>query len=367
MKILFILKERVYNSEVATSFGLMNSSTQVSKYLEKEGHEVRVCSVVDGNAIDKVVYNFKPNLVVIEALWVQGNKMKELLSLPRYKDVKWIIRIHSDIGFLAAETNALFYLEDYLSIGSPNLFVSTNNFQFNQTLSKEMNSKMLYLPNVVKIEKYKIKKKVESDEMHIGCFGALRVLKNQCFQAMVAIEAADRLGKKLFFHINGNVKNDVNPVLHNLESLFRRNGFHKLVIHKWMNHEDFLELISSTIDVGMQLSFTESFNIVTTDFINAGKLILVSDAISWLPDIMKTSTVNYKKAVKDLIKLYKHRSSWWYTKRNYNAFTVLMDSSWDHWARFVMRMEALDKDTKMKKQLQIINSQPITGKRLKML
>ena len=46
------------------------------------------------------------------------------------------------------------------------------------------------------------------------------LLKNQLFQAMCAIEAADILGKKLQFHVNGDILNPHNPVLKNLEKLF---------------------------------------------------------------------------------------------------------------------------------------------------
>ena len=73
MKILFILKDRFYNQS-KNSYGLINSSRQVAEFLETIGYECKVVQVVDYNAIDKELFQYKPDVVIIEALWVTRSR-----------------------------------------------------------------------------------------------------------------------------------------------------------------------------------------------------------------------------------------------------------------------------------------------------
>ena len=314
-KILFVLKERFYDKTNVKSYGLINSSTEISKYLNEIGCETKIVSVIDENSIDKEVYNYKPNIVIIEALWVSGKKIKELMKFKRYEKIDWIVRVHSDIGYLSAETFALKHINDYIALNEPKLFIAPNNEKFTEYLSNAMDYGFEYLPNVIIPKRIENTKSVDSDNINIGCFGALRILKNQVFQAICAIKAADLMGKKLYFHINSDVfeypdvssNGKLNPVLNNLEELFK-DSKHVLVKHGWMENSEFHELIK-TMDLGMQLSFTESFNIVTADFINNNKLIMVSDAIEWMPEIFKTSTINYWLVSVTIVCFYYFRNS----------------------------------------------------------
>ena len=71
MKILFIIKKRIsYNNKVV-SFGLINSSKFVCEAINKlKNIEAKVVDVVDNNCIDREVSQYKPDIVIIEALWV---------------------------------------------------------------------------------------------------------------------------------------------------------------------------------------------------------------------------------------------------------------------------------------------------------
>jgi hypothetical protein len=135
----------------------------------------------------------------------------------------------------------------------------------------------------------------------------LRLLKNQCFQAICAITAADELGQRLHFHITTDIDQAPNPVLKNLRQLFSCTP-HKLIEHEWMDNEEFQELIRK-MDIGLQLSYTESFNIVAADFVNNHKLILVSESIDWMPVRFKISTVDYDAVTEEIIALYHNRNN----------------------------------------------------------
>jgi hypothetical protein len=305
-KILFLLKERFYGSSIL-SYGLINSATYVANFLDNNFYNCRISTVIDANHIDKEIHSFKPDVVIIEALWVPGGKLKELMELKRYKHIHWIIRVHSDMGFLASETMGIKNINDYIDLYKHNLTIAVNSYQFHNYLSTALNYKIDYLPNIVDVHKKENNEHAERDVINIGCLGALRLLKNQCFQALCSIKAAQILGKQLNFHItkdSGEHKKD-NPVLKNLAELFK-NTNHKLVVHDWMPNDKFQELIQK-MDIGIQLSYTESFNIVCAEFINNHRLIVASDSVSWLPDALKTSDVDYDMATEKIISIYHHR------------------------------------------------------------
>ena len=343
-KILFILKERSYycNNVNVKSYGLINSSTHLSMYLEDLGYHVDVVTVVDANGIDKVLFEYKPNIVIIEALWVPSDKLKELMEMIRYKNLYWIVRVHSDIGFLSAETLALKYINDYIGLNKKNLIIAPNHKIFAKYLSNALKYDLQYLPNII----HEVEREYYRNDCHknkvinIGCFGALRLLKNQPFQALCAIKAADELNKKLHFHITTDAHRDtsINPILKNLEEIFK-NRRHKLIAHNWIENDEFINLIEE-MDIGLQLSYSESFNIVTSDFINSSIPIIVSDTIWWMPSILKTSTINYDAVVKKIISTYKSRNSNFIRFLMKRSLSKYNNEAKKDWNRF---LEKLDK------------------------
>lgn len=129
----------------------------------------------------------------------------------------------------------------------------------------------------------------------IGCFGALRLFKNHLQQAIYAIEFANKLNKRLEFHINVGDKDTNSPILNNLRSLFK-NTEHSLIEHPWHPHYAFLNVVSK-MDMGLQLSFTETFNIVAADFVANDIPIVVSNEISWANFLYKANPTNSKEVL----------------------------------------------------------------------
>jgi len=329
-RVLFILKDNYYHHGYTQSYGLGNSSRMIAEYLETQGIACDVVSVLDSEQIDIEVDDFRPTIVIIEALWLSATRLNELSD--KYHKIKWVVRIHSNVGFLAVETKALSQVHNYLKLKNENVVLSSNNEEFNEELTKVLYTNFEYLPNIVDVDEYNDYKNHEHHhhDINIGCFGALRVLKNQLFQAMCAIDAADRLNKTLYFHVNKDSEIIDSPVLKNLEELFEINGKHHLVIHDWLEHDDFVELIN-TMDLGLQVSFTESFNLITADFVNECVPVIVSETIAWMPRISMVSTVDFEDVVEKIIHVYnsndKHliRKS----KRNLIRFNDNSKYTWD--------------------------------------
>lgn len=118
--------------------------------------------------------------------------------------------------------------------------------------------------------------------INVGCFGAVRPLKNHLLQALAAIQFAREKGAFLRFHINtGRVETGGEPVLKNLRQLFEDIPHAELVEHTWFEPEDFVNYLHRHIDIGLQVSLTETFNVVTADYVTAGLPVVVSKEVKW--------------------------------------------------------------------------------------
>ena len=294
-KILFLIKTQAHDSYGVTS-GLYNSAQFVTNFLSSCDIETKLVSVVDGNCVDKEVTLFNPDIVVLEALWVTPAKLQELINIPRHKERRWLIRVHSKAPFLANEGMATIWIKDYTRIKTDKVFIAPNTEELTKQFTVCFPSgRFIYLPNLYEMEN------VDSDwsqktpgVVNVGCFGALRPMKNQYLQAMAAIEFATSHNLKLRFHINVTRKEQSGEnALKNITALFK-DSTHELVEHGWYNHKDFLK-VSSTMDIGCQVSFSESFNIVTADFVHMGVPIVVCDDIEWMPDIMRVSPTDWER------------------------------------------------------------------------
>jgi len=294
-KVLFICKKRL--SDYGNSSGLFNSANFIANFLNSKGISAKAIVVQDANSIDREVTSFDPTHVVIEAIWVTVRKFRELLSLNRHQCRYWVVRIHSKIPFLANEGVALSWLNDYfvLSREFQNFIVAPNSKEVADDLRDVIHLNTIYLPNIYlptfsKSQKYKKCLKKSAKFIDVGCFGAIRPMKNQLIQAVAAIKFAEKLGKTLRFHINvGRQEQKGDQVYKNLRALFNEKlRRHKLIEHPWASHDDFISIIKQ-VDIGMQVSLSETFNIVTADLVNNGIPVVGSPEIDWLPYIFKVN------------------------------------------------------------------------------
>lgn len=320
-KILFILKLRhQYNGDasVLKSSGLLNSARFVRRMLDTLNYNTKLVQVVDNNSIDKEVHSLKPDIAIVEALWVVPEKFEVLRKL--HPNVKWIVRIHSELPFLANEGIAMEWINKCIS--HKNVYVAFNSLEtyedyenYMHTRHPKLKNKILYMPNYypvsVRNESFKLDHK---DTIDVGCFGSLRPMKNQLIQAFAAIEYAKSLGLGLRFHINATRLDNQSShtVLKNLRELF--DGMppcYKLVEHEWMEHQEFLDLIK-TMDIGLQLSMSETFNIVAADFVSQGIPIVVSSEIDWLPKFFHAESTHVDSIIKGMhrVLFYKKWFDW---------------------------------------------------------
>ena len=314
-KILFILK-RKQNYNLSTDYsiglrtGLYNSAQFMNQMLLDGGFDSQMVVVNDNNDIDREVTLHKPTHVIIEALWVVPSKFEVLSKL--HPNVKWVIRLHSEIPFLANEGMAMNWIGEYskfdniiISCNSPQ---TTKDIEFYLTHKLGVTKKVQFLPNFYP-QNYKTKSfNKRSDIINVGCFGAIRPLKNHLIQAFAAIKFADEIGKKLHFHINcDRVEQKGEPILNNLISMFDHleHKGHKLVHHEWSVREEFIQLCS-TMDMGIQVSFNETFNIVGADIISQGVPLVSSPEIPWANSLFTVRQTNTDDIVDSLLCTYSY-------------------------------------------------------------
>jgi hypothetical protein len=305
-KLLFVCKKR--NDQYGISYGLVNSCAFIVNALKGHGVEGKVVQVVDGNCIDREVYAYNPTHVFIEAFWATPDKIRELLSLPRYGNIKWFVRGHSKVPFLANEGIAMEWSREYLAISKQftNFKLASNTNDIVNAFKQVYSASVSYFPNIYCPPKYVINEPIEpkdSDIIDIGCFGAIRPMKNQLYQALAAMAFGNKLKKKVRFHINSNrVEQKGDPILKNIEQSFSGTS-HELVKHTWMPHYDFINVVR-TMDYGLQVSLTESFNIVAADFVEQNVPIVGSTDITWLNYLYKATPTSLDDIVNKLIVAY---------------------------------------------------------------
>ena len=307
-KLLFILKRRedysaVLHNNVGLSTGLYNSAKFMDLMMKDMGFESELEVAIDNNCIDGLVTKHKPTHVIIEALWVVPSKFSVLQQL--HPDVTWIIRLHSEMPFMAGEGMAMDWISEYAKF--KNVLVACNAPRMAKEIALLIGEdKTIYLPNFYPQEyKTKIFNR-DKEYVDVACFGAIRPLKNQLTQAFAALEFAERIGKKLRFHVNaGRIEMNGDPVKNNLRNLFEQlvDTGHQLVNHQWTPREGFLELCAE-MDIGLQCSFSETFNIVGADLISQGVPFVGSKEVPWSTFLFNAEPTDSSEIADKLLMAY---------------------------------------------------------------
>jgi hypothetical protein len=282
MRILFLTNRASYGD--ATPNGVSVAVDLAADMLTRAGVTSKGVMVHDNNDIDREVTAFQPTHVVIEAFWVVPEKFDELK--PLHPTVRWIVRNHSAMPFLAQDGIAIEWIAAYLKRG---IEVMSNDPRTAQDLRAVAaglglpESLITVGPNVypepgVRDVKPHISR--EGAAVTVSCFGAIRPTKNVLTQAVAALRFADAIGKRLRFVISAKDECGGEPIVKNLRALFA-GGPHALVEQAWLPHDEFVASLS-TVDIALQVSFSETFNLVAADAMAASVPLVVSPDVPWI-------------------------------------------------------------------------------------
>lgn len=327
-RVLFLCKsgqgygEQPYHRKFS---GLLNSTKFVAKALnEDENIKAEVRVIVDANAIDRELADFKPQLCVLEALWVPPAKFDELR--PLHPKVKFYVRLHSDIPFLSHEGMAVEWIREYLVRG---VGIIANSKETKKAIKYAISEyqNVVFLPNPYEKVSHK-RKKDKTPYLAIGCFGAIRPLKNQLIQAIAAFKVADEMNLPLQFNINSTrVEGNGGPILKNLRALFANHHQHLLIEHAWMDHEEFKETIKS-MDLVSQVSYSETFCMVAADAISVGVPVVGSEEIEWLSNKSQAKPNDVDDIIEKMKRALKNDMLLWFNQVWLNRHTEEASEKW---------------------------------------
>lgn len=306
-RVLFVLKTRPSGPPGSWGYsecggplasGMSVSVLQMVNVLNQVGFSAKMVQVENNNFIHQEVEAYQPTHVIIEGFWVVPDKFKVLQAMN--PNVAWLVRCHSNTEFLAHEGNVFGWAIDYLTRGVTVAFNSPDAKRVIDTLVRDSEihkaGATVYLPNYYDfnaqlnlpcewLQKLVIRhsRVKQPGEFHVGCFGAVRPLKNHMNQALAALHMVRRMGLKLKFYINANrVENQGDSLVRSLRSLFQQMQGHDLVEVPWQPHAEFMNLLTE-MDLVTQVSMSETFNIVLADAVACG-IPVVGANIPWLDD-----------------------------------------------------------------------------------
>lgn len=291
---LFIIKKfTAYGGYDQGSNSLKVATQFIVDMLLLQGHRAALEEAVDQNGIEKLLAELQPATVILEALWVTPTKMAELRTM--FPDVRIVVRVNSEIPFLASEGIGVQWIDAFMKLGVDIAFNSNQAQDDFAVLGPST-----YLPNYYPMRKLR-HTLAPASYLRVGCFGAMRPLKNQVEQAFAAVHWANRVGKPLHFHMNEAPPNqDSNAILKSVRAVIEGTG-NTLILHPWLDHEAFLNLVAS-MDLCLQVSFSESFNLTAADAVSMGVPLVGSSAVRWLPERSQAETGSTRSIV-EAIKL----------------------------------------------------------------
>ncbi len=267
--------------------GLGVNALHTAKVLRR--HHVR-CDVFGVWTVDHIREHLKKNPTtthaILEAPWVSAAEMAKLLA--SHPTVHFVVRAHSQIGFLQVEPGAIQIIRDLLILqeGTLNFTLASNSQKLATFLEKVYTGHCLYLPNLYDLERVHRKRDKDHSDRHIvrvSSFGALRLMKNHTTAAAAALEIAERRRANLEFWVSVNREEHGKGVLQSLRNMFADVHWAKLVEHPWEEWPRFRRTIAH-MDLCLQVSFSETFNIVTADAAAEHVPSVTSSAIEWVPN-----------------------------------------------------------------------------------
>jgi hypothetical protein len=221
--------------------------------------------------------------VVVSAPWIATAELA--LMAHRNPDVEFTVLSHSNVGFLQADPRAIALLREGADLerAMPNFHVAANSRSLQQWWEAAYQTPMLLLPNMYPFDSVRHKPTWNGGTLRIGCFCAIRPYKNVLTAAAAALEVGVRLrASETEFWISGGRTEGGGTIGEAIQQMYTNVPRATVVRNNWESWPQFLGTVGS-MDLLMQPSYTETFNMVTADGIARGVPSVVSEAIAWAP------------------------------------------------------------------------------------
>ncbi len=228
--------------------------------------------------------------VVVSAPWIATAELARMAH--KHPDVEFSVLSHSNVGFLQADPRAIALLREGADLerAMPNFHIAANAESLRDWWQAAYQTPMQLLPNMYPFQSTRNRRTWSGGTLRIGCFCAIRPYKNVLTAAAAALEVGVRLrASDLEFWISGGRTEGGGTIAEAIHQMYVNVPRAKVVANQWESWPQFLGTVGS-MDLLMQPSYTETFNMVTADGISRGVPSVVSESIAWAPKNWRAST-----------------------------------------------------------------------------
>jgi glycosyltransferase involved in cell wall biosynthesis len=323
--------------------GLGVSATQNAKALRSAGYIAELWPILTvqdlaqnlaaDRATASIAHHIPVTHVVISAPWIATADLSKLVF--DYPDTEFVVVSHSNIGFLQADPRAIELLRQgsELEQAAPNFHIAGNSPKFRTWWQATYQTRLLLLPNMYPFDSIRQKPQWSGGRLRIGCFCAIRPYKNVLTAAAAALEVGVRLrSTDLEFWISGGrTEGGGGTITNAIHQMYKNMPRAKVVENTWQSWPSFVATVGS-MDLLLQPSYTEGFNMVTADGISRGVASVVGEAIGWAPSNWIASTDAASDIANKAVALLHDPSA---AEEGVEALIRNNDNALNHWKKFL--------------------------------
>jgi hypothetical protein len=268
--------------------GLGVAAINTAKVLQRDGMPTEVWPILSAADLRQRLDKTPSHQVIISAPWIPTLEMQALSN--DFPQTQFAVTCHSNVGFLQADRNGVKLVRELmdLEMSTSNVHLGGNSRRFCQWINQAFGVPCVYLPNLYYLDSVpRPRGPFGCGTLRIGAFGATRPLKNLMSAAGAALEIARQLRVPLEFWISaGRTEGGGDGVLAAVNEMLNGLPHVSVKLNGWQTWPEFRKTIAH-MNLLMQPSYTESFNMVTADGVAEGVASVVSSAIDWAPEDWK--------------------------------------------------------------------------------
>lgn len=225
----------------------------------------------DAAVIAELLDQYRPRLVINRALVVQATEVAKLAA--KYPATRFVSVNHSAYGAICDGLRAEVAAALEVARSVPNVYYATVD-ERNPAAKLHQAERFICLPNVVTLPPGRPSRGLH-DPPVVSLICAPRDLKNLTTQFLAAAIAGRRRPLRLAVSFRGAEPAWLGPLATSfgLDAEFST----------WRDWPAFLDHVADEVDVGLQCSFTESFNYVGIEHLVNGRPVVGSPALRYLP------------------------------------------------------------------------------------
>jgi hypothetical protein len=270
--------------------GLGVSAINTAKVLRSVGIRTDVWPILSAGDLRQKLTTNPAEHVIVSAPWIPTVELQSLST--EFPDTHFAVNCHSNVGFLQADRNGVKLMREImeLELGTANVHLAGNSRRFCGWIRSAFGAPCTYLPNLYHLDGSPVRQAHwRGGSVRVGAFGATRPLKNLMSAAGAALEIARHLRAPLELWLSaGRAEGGGEVVLSAVKEMMGGLPGVTLHLNGWQSWPNFRKTVAH-MNLLLQPSYTESFNMVTADGVAEGVPSVVSSAIDWAPDDWKAN------------------------------------------------------------------------------